>query len=152
FKALSATKIAHIPYKGTAPALTDLFGGQLDILFVEFASALPHIRGGKLRALGVGSEKRNALLPEIPALNEVLPGFSSTAWFAIVAPPATPITIANRLSQSVAEALKQPEMAQRLNETGVEAVGSTPSQMAAFLKQERDRWSKVIRESGITAE
>ncbi|MFM9972387.1 MAG: Bug family tripartite tricarboxylate transporter substrate binding protein [Burkholderiales bacterium] len=152
FKALSATKIAHIPYKGTAPALTDLFGGQLDILFVEFASALPHIRGGKLRALGVGSEKRNALLPEIPALNEVLPGFSSTAWFAIVAPPATSITIANRLSQAVAEALKQPEMALRLSETGVEAVGSTPTQMAAFLKQERERWSKVIRESGITAE
>ena len=152
FKALSGTKIVHIPYKGTAPALTDLFGGQLDILFVEFASALPHIRGGKLRALGLGGDKRNTFLPEVPALNEVLPGFNSTVWFGIVAPPATPMPIASRLSSAIAESLKQPEMARRLIDSGVEAVGSTPEQMAVFMKQERERWGKLIRDTGATAD
>lgn len=152
FKALSGTRIVHIPYKGTAPALTDLFGGTLDILFVEFASALPHIRGGKLRALGVGSERRNAFLPEVPALTEALPGFNSTVWFGIVAPPATPMPIVNRLSAAIGEVLKQPEMARRLTESGVEAVGSTPEQMAAFMKQERERWGRVIHDTGATAE
>ena len=152
FKSLSGTKIVHVPYKGTAPALTDLFGGQLDILFVEFASALPHIRGGKLRALGVGSEKRNPLLAGVPALAEVLPGFNSTVWFGIVAPPGTPALIANRLSSAIAESLKQPDMAKRIADTGVEAVGSTPEQMAAFMKEERERWGRVIRETGATAD
>jgi tripartite-type tricarboxylate transporter receptor subunit TctC len=152
FTSMADVKIVHVPYKGSAPAITDLVGGQVQMLFIELGSALPYVRSGKLRVLAVGTEKRSPLLPDVPAMAEVLPGFLSAVWFGMVAPPGTPSAIANKLSAAIAEGLKQPEGMKRLAELGVEGRGSTPAEMALFMKQESDRWGKVIRSSGVKAE
>jgi tripartite-type tricarboxylate transporter receptor subunit TctC len=152
FTALGGVDIVHVPYKGSAPAITDLLGGQVSMVFLEQGSALPHVRTAKLRALGVGSEKRSALLPDVPAIAEAVPGFNSQVWFGMVAPAGTPVAIANRLSALVGEGMRQPEMVKRLLQLGVDARGSTPAEFAAFMKEETARWGKVIRSAGVTAE
>ena len=115
-------------------------------------AALPSVRAGKLRVLAVGSEKRTSLLPDIPALSEVLPGFASMVWVAVAAPPKTPSAIANRVSASIAEAVKQPEVAKRMLDLSFEAIGSTPAEMALLLRQETERWGKVVRMTGARAD
>jgi tripartite-type tricarboxylate transporter receptor subunit TctC len=152
FKAMAGVKIAHIPYKGTAPAMGDLVGGQVGSMFAELGSILPHIRAGKVRALGVTSDKRIAVLPDTPAIAEVLPGFLATPWNGAVAPPKTPAAIATKLSAGIAEILRQPDVAKRLADRSFEAMGSTPEQMTVFLKQETERWDKVIRTIGLKAD
>lgn len=152
FTSMAGVNLLHVPYKGSAPAITDLLGGQISAVFVEQGTAMPHIRAGKLRALGVGSEKRNTLLPEVPAIAELLPGYQSQVWFGMVAPPGTPEAIATKLSNAVAEGVKRPEIIKRLQEIGVDARGSSPAEAATFFRQERERWGKVIRGANITAE
>ncbi|MFM9971027.1 MAG: Bug family tripartite tricarboxylate transporter substrate binding protein [Burkholderiales bacterium] len=152
FTSMAGIKLTHIPYKGSAPAITDLLGGQVDMVFIELGSALPHVRSGKLRALAVGSEKRAPVLPDVPAIAEVLPGYVSSVWFGMVAPPGTPAAIAGKLSSSIAEGVKQPAFQKRLSELGVDGRGSTPAEMALFMKQESDRWGKVIKSAGIVPE
>lgn len=152
FKSMSDVRIVHVPYKGTAPALSDLVGGQVQMTFMELDSVFQHIRAGTVRALAVGSEKRNPFLPDIPTMSEVLPGFVSATWRGMVAPPGTPPAIASKLSAAVAEALKEPQVAKWLVEMSVDAIGSTPAQMDAFMKRERERWGTVIRATGTTAE
>lgn len=152
FKAMAGVKVAHIPYKGTAPAMGDLVGGQVGSMFAEFGSILPHIRAGKVRALGVTSDKRIAVLPDTPAIAETLPGFLATPWNGAVAAPKTPAAIATKLSAGIAEILRQPEVAKRLADRSFEAVGSTPEQMTLFMKQESERWDKVIRSIGLKAD
>ena len=114
--------------------------------------ALPHIRSGKLRVLAVASEKRSSVLPNTPAMSEVLPGFLSVIWLGVVAPAGTPPAIANQFSIAIAEMLKQPDVSNRLLELNFEPVGSTPAAMSTFMEQERVRWRKVIRDSGATAD
>ena len=152
FKAMAGVKIAHIPYKGTAPAMGDLVGGQVGSMFAELGSILPHIRAGKVRALGVTSDKRIAVLPDTPTIAEVLPGFLATPWNGAVAPPKTPPAIATKLSAGIAEILRQPDVAKRLADRSFEAMGSTPEQMSVFMKQETERWDKVIRTIGLKAD
>lgn len=152
FKLLSGTKITHIPYKGSAPALTDLLGGQVQMMFAEISTALPHVRSGRVRALAVGSEKRNPLLPDVPAMFEFLPEFYSATWTGVVAPPKTPPTITAMLSAAITEALKQPDSVNRAQEMSAEIVAGTPAEMTQFMKQERARWGKVIRTTGITVD
>jgi tripartite-type tricarboxylate transporter receptor subunit TctC len=147
-KSMAGVDIVHVPYKGIVPARTDLLAGQVDIMFSEVGGALPLIQAGKVRALAIGSEKRDASLPEVPTLSEVLPGFVSAPWFGLVAPPATPTAIASQLSAAIAEALKQPDVLQRVQSLSLEAVGSTPAQMDQFLKKEREFWGTAIRVSG----
>jgi tripartite-type tricarboxylate transporter receptor subunit TctC len=150
FKSMAGgLRITHVPYKGTAPALTDLLGGQVDLMFDNLGVSLPHVRSGKLKALAVGSEQRFAALPDVPAMAETLPGFVSIAWFGIVAPPKTPAPIAEKFSAAIAEALKQPDVAKRLAELSAEPIGSTPADMAAFMKQEADRYRDIIRAVGV---
>ncbi|MFM9972849.1 MAG: Bug family tripartite tricarboxylate transporter substrate binding protein [Burkholderiales bacterium] len=151
-KMTADVKIVHVPYKGTAPALTDMFGGQVDMMFVAFGDVFQHIRAGKLRALAVGSTQRNPRLPEVPTMSDTLPGFVSVFWQGMVASPATPAPIAARISAAVAESLKQADVAKRLQDMSTEPVGSTPSEMATFMRQEIERWSKVIRATGAKAE
>src|SRR6266702_3512440 len=151
FKSLAAVMIVHVPYKSSAPAQTALLGGQVDMMFVELSSVLPQLSAGKLRALAVG-ERRSPLLPGIPAMSEVLPGFVALTWFGMVAPPGTPAAIVNKLSAAIAQTLQQPDVAKRLLGMSVDAIGSTPAEMALFLRQERERWGKVIRATGATAE
>jgi len=152
FQLTTGAKSVHVPYKGSAPAITDLVGGQVGMMFSELAGALPHIISGKLRALGVGNDKRHPLLPNVPALTEVMPGFLFSYWTGMVAPTGTPPAIANRLSAEIAEGLKQPEMAKRLTEASMELVGSTPEEMAAFMRRESERWGNVIRLTGTKGE
>ncbi len=152
FKTMAGITIAHIPFKGTSQAILELMGGRVDIMFSDIGLALPHIRSGKLRVLAVASEKRSSVMPEIPAMSEVLPGFLSILWLGVVAPTGTPPAIANQFSSAIAEILKQPDVANRLLEMNFDPVGSTPSAMSLFMAQERVRWRKVIRDSGATAE
>jgi tripartite-type tricarboxylate transporter receptor subunit TctC len=152
FKSMTGVQITHIPYKGTGPALGDLVGGQVTSMFAELGSVLPHIRAGKVRALAVTSEKRNASLPDVPTVAEALPGFIASPWNGVVAPPKTPAAVARKLSLAIAEGLRQPDVSKRLVERSFEPVGSTPEEMAAFMKQETERWDKVIRGIGLKAD
>lgn len=153
FKLMADVKITEVPYKGTGPALADLLAGHVDIMFGELASAGQHIRAGKLRVIAVGSEQQHPMLPNIPAIAEVLPGYNAAVFYGVVAPPGTPSAIADKLSPAIAEALKQPDVAQRLLDLSMVATGgSTPAEMGLFMGRERERWAKVIRAIGATAE
>jgi len=152
FKSLAGVMIVHVPYRSSAPAQTALLSGQVDMMFVELSSVLPQLSASKLRALAVGGERRSPLLPGIPAMSEALPGFVALTWFGMVAPPGTPAAIVNKLSAAIAQTLQQPDVAKRLLGMSVDAIGSTPAEMALFLRQERERWGKVIRATGATAE
>ncbi len=151
FEQMSGVKAVHVPYKGSAPAMSDLLGGQVSMSFGELSPALAHIRAGKLKVLAVGSGARNPLLAGVPTMSEMLPGFAFSYWIGMVAPAGTPPAIANKLSAAVAE-LRHPEAARRLLEMSLEPVGSTPAEMAAFMKEETDRWGSLIRQTGIKGE
>jgi tripartite-type tricarboxylate transporter receptor subunit TctC len=142
-------RIAHIPYKGTAPALADLLGGQVDMMFDNLGVSLPHVKAGKLRALAVASTRRFRSLPDVPALAETLPGFESVAWFGIVGPPKTPSAIAEKVAAGVAEALRNPDVLRRLSELSADPLALTPAETAAFMKKETERWGGVIRSAGV---
>jgi tripartite-type tricarboxylate transporter receptor subunit TctC len=118
-------------------------------MFDNLGVSLPHVRSGKLKALAVGSERRFPALPDVPAMTEALPGFVSIAWFGIVAPPKTPLPIAEKLSAAIAEALTQPDVAKRLADLSAEPIGNTPAEMAAFMKQETERYRAIIRSAGV---
>ena len=152
FKGMAGVKIVHVPYKGLAPALTDLVAGQVDMAFFSLGQSLPHIRSGKLRALAISSEKRSPLLPDLPTVSETVPGFISTNWFGMFAPPGTPPAIANKISAATHEALRTPEIASWLSTNSRDAGGGTSAETAQFLRQDNERWIKVIKATGITAE
>ncbi len=149
FNSMVGVRTTHVPYKGSAPAITDLLAGQVDMFFVELPTVLQLIAGGKLRALAVGSEKRSAFLPDVPAMSEVVPGFVALTWFGMVAPPKTPPAVANKLSAALVEAMHDPEVSKKLQSMSLDAIGNTPAEMAQFLKEERERWGKVIRAAGV---
>lgn len=152
FKSMAGVEIVHVPYKGSTPALTDLLGGQVQMMFIELSTVLSQIQAGKLRALAVGSERRNQLLPDVPAMAELLPGFQAATWFGMVAPPGTPVEIVGKLSSAVSGAIREPDVARRFADMSATGVGDTPAEMAVFLRQERERWGKVIRATGARAE
>ena len=153
FKSMAGgLQITHVPYKGSAPALTDLVAGQVDMMFDNLGVSLPHVKSGKLKALGVASSKRFRSLPDVPALAETLPGFEAVAWFGIVAPPKTPSVIAEKVAAGVAEALRNPDVLRRLNDLSADPLGLSPADTAAFMKQETERWGAVIRSAGVKVE
>jgi tripartite-type tricarboxylate transporter receptor subunit TctC len=152
FKTVAGVRIVHVPYKGSAPALTDLLAGQVDMMFDNLGVSLQHVRSGRLRALAVGSERRVASLPDVPAMSEVLPGFESVTWFGVVAPPKTPMPIAEKISAAIAEALRSPETRKRIADLSAEPIGNTPAQMAAFMRKDAERWREVIRSAGVKAD
>ena len=149
FKAMSGVKMVHVIYKGVTPALTDLIGGQVDLMFADMASAMPHIKAGKLKALAVASPQRNALLPNIPTMSETIPGFVSVLWYGMAAPPKTPSDITNKLSASIAEEMKAPAVVSMLGGLGMDVVANSPAEMQAFMNNEKQRWGKVIRDANI---
>jgi tripartite-type tricarboxylate transporter receptor subunit TctC len=151
FNNLTGVEMVHIPYKGAGQALPDLIGGQIDVMFDNLTSSLPHIRSGKLRALAVtGTKKRSPALPEVPTMDEAgVAQFDIHGWFGLVAPANTPQPIVMRLNQEVLRILQTPEMIKRLAEHGAEPFGSnTPEQFGAFLKQNLDKWAKIVKLSG----
>lgn len=152
FNSMAGIRIVHVPYQGTAPALTALLSGQVEILFDAVGAALPGIRAGKLRVLAVGSEKRTPILPDIPAMSETLPGFVSMVWVAMAAPPKTPVSVVSQLSTSIAEAAKQSDLTKRMLDLSFEAIGGTPAEMAQLIREETERWGKVVRLTGAKAD
>jgi tripartite-type tricarboxylate transporter receptor subunit TctC len=149
FKSTASVSITHIPYKGSAPGMAALLAGEIDLMFDNLGVTLPHVKSGKLRALAVCSEKRVVALPDVPAMSEILPGFSSVAWFGIVAPPKTPAQIAEKLSAAVAEATRQPDVARRLAAMSAEPIGGTPAEMAALMRRDGERWKSVIESARV---
>jgi tripartite-type tricarboxylate transporter receptor subunit TctC len=153
FNAEAQTDIAHVAYRGAAPAMTDLISGTLDMMFDSVPHALPHIRGGRVRALAVATERRLAVLPEVPTFAEAgLPGFTVSPWFGLAAPARTPQPVVARLHAATAEALALPAVGGRLAELGAEILGAGPDAFAAFLEAERRRWGPLIRAGNIRAE
>lgn len=150
FKLKTNTRLTHVPYKGDAPAMADLLGGHVQVMFGNVAAAANHLRSGKLRVLAVTSPQRVPTLPTIPALVESVPGVVGVAWFALVAPPKTPPAIAARLSATIAEILRTPEMVKRYAEVGAEPVGNTPEEMAVWQREDTERWRAVIRAGKIS--
>ena len=144
--------ITHVPYKGSAPALTDLLGGQVEMMCDNLGVSLPHVRSGKLKALAVASAKRVKSLPDVPSLAETLPGFEAVAWFGIVAPPKTAPAIAEKMAAGVRDALKLADVQKRLAELSAEPMGLTPAETAAYMKQEVQRWAAVIKSAGVKAD
>jgi tripartite-type tricarboxylate transporter receptor subunit TctC len=151
-KILSTTKMTYVPYKGSAPAVADLVAGHVDLMFDNFGNSLQHIRAGRLRALAIANEQRLAEFPDLPIMAETYPGFVATSWFALLAPPKTPAAIVDRLWQAVAAALRKPDVEARMRGIGAVPGGSTPAATMAFLRQETERWSKVIAQANIKPE
>ena len=150
FNAMAGVKMVHVPYKGNAPALTDLVGGHVDLVFNGLTSALPLIKSGKLRALGMTSLKRASALPEIPTLDQQgLKGFQAVAWNGLTAPGRTPKEIIARLNTDVLKVIRSPELAEKLKAEGSDPVGSTVDDYAAFLRDEIAKWRKVIQFANI---
>ncbi|MDB5795010.1 MAG: extracytoplasmic binding receptor [Noviherbaspirillum sp.] len=152
FKTMGKAEMVHIPYKGTAPAIADLTGGHVDVMFDNLITAMPFIKSGRLKLLGVGGNARVADFPDVPAISEVLPGFLSETWLGIVAPPNTPAPVVNRLSDAIAKVIHEPEFKKRMADVYAQAVGNTPAQMAEIIKADTERWSQVIRDANIKAD
>ena len=150
FTALSGTRMTHVPYKGLGPAYADLIAGNIEMSFPAIVSSLPHIRAGKLRALAVTLPKRSPVVPELPTIVEAgVPGVVVVNWYGMLAPLGTPPYIIERLSRGVTSAMSQPEVVKRLLADGSETATSTPEQFRAHIAEERDKWTKVIRNAGI---
>ena len=142
--------LLHVPYKGMAPAVNDLLGGQVTMLFGQMSSVLPHIKAGALRAIGVASLQRSAVLPDIPTIAEQgMPGFEAVSWYALMAPAGTPANIVAVLNQETATLLAKPEIIEKFAALGMKAGGGSPEQLAATIKAETARWSDVIKKKHI---
>ena len=153
FRSMTNLDLPHIPYKGSAPALNDLVGGQVQLMFDSMMTALPLVKGGKLRALGVTGEKRSPVVPDLPTIAEQgVTGYSAVGWIGVVAPAKTPVEIVRRLSGAVAAAVKNPAVSERLAAQAAEPVGSTPEEFAAFIKSETAKWEKAVKASGARAD
>ena len=149
FKSMTGTFMTHIPYRGSAPAIADLIGGQVQVMFDNLPSALPHIKSGKLRALAVTSEKRAAALPDVPTVAEAgVPGYEASSWFGIVAPAGTPKAVAEKTQQAIAKAWATPEVREKLLAQGAEPVANTPDAFGKFINAEIAKWAKVVKASG----
>jgi tripartite-type tricarboxylate transporter receptor subunit TctC len=153
FSSMANIKMTHIPYKGSAPGLTALIGGETMIGFTDMVITLPHVKSGRLRALAVTRSQRSALVPDLPTIAESgLAGYSVTAWFGLLAPAATPADIVARISAEVHRGFATSQMKERFSAMGADPVGNTPEQFTAFLKTEMAKWAKVVKAAGIRGE
>lgn len=147
FKTMTGTYMVHLPYRGSAPALTDLLAGNTDVMFDNLPSALPHIKSGRLKALAVTSLARSPALPDVPTIEETanLKGFDASSWFGLFAPAGTPRAVVDKIQADVAKALAVPEVRERFVAQGAQPGGTTPDQFAAFIRAETDKWTKVVK-------
>lgn len=150
FKQLAGVDLLHVPYKGVAPALVDVVSGQVSMSFPSILSALPQVRGNRLRALAVTGAKRSAAAPELPTMQEAgVKGYESATWYGIVAPAATPQDIVMKLNAEIVAIVRQPDTHERLSREGADPVGSSPQEFGRFIQSEIEKWRKVIRAAGI---
>lgn len=152
FNAMAGVKMVHVPYKGSGESQAATLAGHVDLTFFAFSTALRHVKAGKLRAVGVGGGKRNPQAPDVPSISEALPGYSAASWTGLFAPPNTPAPVVETLRGAMVEILKMPDVQKRLVDAGDEPAAMTPGEVATFLREERQRWEKVIRTAGITAQ
>jgi len=153
FKLRTGTQMTHVPYRGGGPAVTDVMGGQVPLLWVSIPAAAQHVKSGKLKALGVSTLKRSAAFPDVPTLQEAgVADFEVDSWYAMFVPAKTPKPVIDKLSAAIAKALKSPDVVEKIQGLGNDAVGTTPEEFAAVLKKDRDRWTPVIKASGFKAE
>jgi tripartite-type tricarboxylate transporter receptor subunit TctC len=152
FMAMTGIRMTHVPYRGSAPALTDLIAGTVDVMFDNMPSSVEFVRSGKLRALAVTTELRNEALPDVPVVADTVPGYEASAWFGIGAPKGTPVGIVEKINKSVNEALADPKMKARLAELGGVAMGGTPAEFGKVMASETGKWEKAVRFSGASIE
>ena len=152
FRLMAGITLTHVPYKGTGPATVDLVAGQVQLSMPNVLTALPQIKGGKLRGLGVTSAKRATGLPDIPAIAETLPGYEAIQWYGLLAPAGTPREIVNKVQAETARILVLPEVKARLAADGADAVGNRPEECAAYIRTEIAKWGKVVKAGGIKLE
>ncbi|QWD90236.1 tripartite tricarboxylate transporter substrate binding protein [Polynucleobacter sp. MWH-Braz-FAM2G] len=153
FASMAKIDMQHIPYKGSGPAVTDLLGGQVNYMFDSITSAKSHIASGKLRAIGLTTTKRSKSLPGIPTIAESgLPGYDVTPWFAVFMPANTPKPIINKLNASLVSSMASPEIREKFESIGAESLGSSPEELASYLKKEMERWGRVIASNNIKAD
>jgi tripartite-type tricarboxylate transporter receptor subunit TctC len=153
FMKMTGTKMQHIPYKGSAPAVTALIGGEIDALFDNVPNVVQHIKAGKMKALGVSSVQRAALLPDVPTVAEAgVPGYEVTVWFGMMVPAGTPRPVVEKLNHDLVQVLKEPDVVQKFRNQGVEVVASTPEEFAALVHREIPKWTALIKEANIRIE
>jgi tripartite-type tricarboxylate transporter receptor subunit TctC len=148
FKATAGVDLVHIPYRGAAPAMTDLIGGQVQVMFDSMVTVLPHVQGGRVRALAVTSAARSPLLPDLPAIAETVPGYEAIIWYGVGAPQGTPAEVISRLNREFNAGLASPKIKSQLAELGSTPITGSPSEFGAFVKSEVEKWEKVITLSG----
>ena len=152
-KRMAGIELTHVPYKGAAPALTDVISGQVQLLFPTLPTVLTQLRAGRVRAIAVTSLKRSPALPEIPTIAESgVPGYEATNWYGVLAPASTPKTIVDAINAGILEALRSPAVADAITAQGADPVGSTPAEFATYLKSEVEKWSRLIRDAGIATD
>jgi tripartite-type tricarboxylate transporter receptor subunit TctC len=153
FKQMAGVDIQHVAYKGSAPAVNDLLGNHIAIMFDNMPSAISHVKAGKLRPLAVTTAQRSPALPDVPTIAEAgVPGYEATSWFGLLAPAKTPAPVVARLNASILKALADPDVKKKLLEQGAEPAGETPAQFAAFIASETVKWGKIVKQSGATAQ
>jgi tripartite-type tricarboxylate transporter receptor subunit TctC len=152
-KSIAKIDMTHVPYKGSAPAVTDLIGGQINLMFDNLASALPQIKAGKVRALAVTTAKRSSFLPDLPTMQEAgIADFDISTWFGVFTPAGVPAPVIERLHVEIARILQLPEVRERMAGCGAEPVGNTPAQFAAFIRAEQPKYARIIKTSGARAD
>jgi tripartite-type tricarboxylate transporter receptor subunit TctC len=149
FKSMTGVQMTHVPYKGAGPALTDLIGGQVQVMFTSPLAALPHVKTGKLRGIAMASRTRSQAAPDLPTVAETVPGYEASLWYALLGPARLPQPVVATLNAETIRALRLPDVAERLTGQGVEPAGGTPAELAAFMKSETAKWGKVVREARI---
>lgn len=149
---MAGIDIMHVPYKGDSPAMNDVMGGQVSMMFATVVAALPHIKSGKVRAVGLATAKPTSALPDVaPIAQSGVPGFDSSSWGGILAPAGTPKDVVSKLHEGVVKVLKMQEVQQKLDALGAEVIASTPEQFGAYIKTETDKWAGVVKASGAVA-
>ena len=153
FKVMTGIQMEHVPYKGSAPALTDLMGGQVQVMFDNMPSAIAHVKAGKLKAIAVTTAKRSPAMPDLPTIDEAgVKGFEAASWFGLLAPAGTPKEIVAKVQADVVKAMKTTDLTEKMGQQGAAAVGNTPDEFAAYIKAELAKWEKVVKASGAKAD
>ena len=152
FKMMTGVNMVHVPYRGNAPALTDLLAGQVQMMFADTPSSIEHLRAGKLRALAVTTAMGSDVLPEIPTVSEFIPGFEASNWFGVAAPKNTPLEIIDKLNKEINVALAEPKIKARLADLGATALAGSPADFGKLISEEAEKWGKVIRAANIRPE